>query len=57
MKSRRTFTFLFLILVTSLSTPLMGVAQEKVESGYRCFPPFHFRYLSHRRKASLKRMV
>ena len=42
MKSRRTFTFLFLILATSLSTPLMGVAQEKVRIGVPLFPTVSF---------------
>jgi NitT/TauT family transport system substrate-binding protein len=42
MKSRKTFTFLFLILVTSLSTPLMGVAQEKVRIGVPLFPTVSF---------------
>src|SRR5258707_3137291 len=42
MKSPRTFTFLFLILATSLSTPLMGVAQEKVRIGVPLFPTVSF---------------
>ena len=42
MKSRKIFSFFFLIVVTSLSTPLMGVAQEKVRIGVPLFPTVSF---------------
>ena len=42
MKSRKIFSFFFLILVTGLSTPLVGGAQEKVRIGVPLFPTVSF---------------
>ena len=47
---RRTFTFLFLILAISGSTPFTGIAQEKIRIGVPLFPTVSFPvFIAHER--------
>ena len=47
---RRTFTFLFLILAISSSTPFTGIAQEKIRIGVPLFPTVSFPvFIAHER--------